>query len=262
MTSRRAAEQLILEGRVRVNGKVVTELGTKADAENDHIKVDGKLINPSQPKTYIMLNKPTGYVTTLSDPEGRRTIQDLLKGVRTRVYPVGRLDYNTEGLLLLTNDGTFAHQITHPQYELPKTYRAKIKGVLDDKAVHALEKGVYLEDGRTSPAEVKKIRKETANSWIELTIREGKKRQVRRMLDRVGRSVIKLQRVRIGSLPLGTLPTGAYRHLTREEIEALSSLSTSRQTFKPTRSGKPGLRTGKPGPRAGSTGGKKRKGRR
>src|SRR5512146_279511 len=152
IASRRAAEQLILDGRVRVNGKVVTELGTKADAVKDHIKVDGKLINPRQPLTYIMLNKPAGYVTTMSDPEGRPTVQDLLKGIKTRVYPVGRLDYNTEGLLLLTNDGDFAHLITHPRHEFPKTYLAKIKGTIDDRAVAMLEQGIFLRDGKTAPA--------------------------------------------------------------------------------------------------------------
>src|SRR5512135_1558495 len=183
ITSRRAAEQLILDGRVRVNGQVVTELGTKADASKDHIKVDGKLINPRQPLSYIMLNKPAGYVTTMSDPEGRPTVQDLLKGIRIRVYPVGRLDYNTEGLLLLTNDGDFAHLITHPKHEFPKTYLAKVKGVLDERAIEMLEKGVFLQDGKTAPAKVRKVRKEEANSWLEITIHEGRKRQVRRMFD-------------------------------------------------------------------------------
>lgn len=225
VTSRRAAEQLILDGRVRVNGKVVTELGSKADAEKDHIKVDGKLINPEQPKTYLLLNKPVGYVTTLSDPEGRPIVQDLLKGVRVRVYPVGRLDYNTEGLLLLTNDGDFAHLITHPKHELPKTYLVKIKGVLSDEAVNKLETGIYLQDGRTAPARVKRLRKEEANSWVEITIHEGKKRQVRRMIDHTGNSVIRLKRVRVGNLPLGNVPQGAYRHLTGAEVKALKEMA-------------------------------------
>jgi 23S rRNA pseudouridine2605 synthase len=223
--SRRASEKLIVEGRVRVNGKVVTELGTKADPNKDHIKVDGKLINPKQPQTYIMLNKPAGYVTTMSDPEGRPTVQDLLKGVKVRVYPVGRLDYNTEGLLLLTNDGDFAHLITHPSHELPKTYLAKIKGMLDDKTAHELEKGVFLEDGKTAPSKVKKVRKEETNSWVEITIREGRKRQVRRMFDRVGRSVIRLKRIRTGNLSLGDLPEGQYRYLTPAEVRALKETS-------------------------------------
>jgi 23S rRNA pseudouridine2605 synthase len=221
ITSRRAAEELISEGRVRVNGKVVTELGTKADAAKDHIKVDGKLINPLQPPTYIMLNKPAGFVTTMSDPEGRPTVQDLLKGVKTRVYPVGRLDYNTEGLLLLTNDGDFAHLITHPKHEFPKTYLAKVKGVLDDRQIELLENGMFLQDGKTAPAKVKKVRKEEANSWVEITIHEGRKRQVRRMFDHVGRSVIKLKRVRTGGLALGDLAEGSFRHLTSEEVKGL-----------------------------------------
>src|SRR5574341_1360960 len=225
VTSRRAAEDLILEGRVRVNGKVVTELGSKADPEKDHIKVDGKLINPQQPKAYIVLNKPVGYVTTMSDPEGRQTVQDLLKGVRVRVYPVGRLDYNTEGLLLLTNDGDFAHLIPHPKYELPKTYLVKIKGVLNDAAINRLESGVFLTDGKTAPARVKRLRKEEANSWVEITIHEGKKRQVRRMIDHVGNSVIRLKRVRVGNLPLGNLPPGSYRHMTPEEVTMLRDMA-------------------------------------
>jgi 23S rRNA pseudouridine2605 synthase len=221
IASRRAAEGLIAEGRVRVNGKVVTEPGSKADPAKDHIKVDGKLINPHQPPTYIMLNKPAGYVTTLSDPEGRPTIQDLLKGVKTRVYPVGRLDYNTEGLLLLTNDGDFAHLITHPKHEFPKTYLAKVKGVLGEPEIEKLETGVFLDDGKTAPARVRKVSKEEMNSWLEITIHEGRKRQVRRMFDHVGHSVIKLKRIKTGSLVLGDLAEGSFRHLLPEEVNAL-----------------------------------------
>ncbi|HUK99920.1 MAG TPA: pseudouridine synthase, partial [Nitrospirota bacterium] len=225
ITSRRAAEELIAEGRVRVNGKVVTALGTKADAFKDHIKVDGKLVNPKQPATYLMLNKPPGFVTTMSDPEGRPTVQDLLKGVKIRVYPVGRLDYNSEGLLLLTNDGDFAHLITHPKHEFPKTYLAKVKGVVEDKFLNELEKGVFLDDGKTAPAKIKKVRKEEANSWLEITIHEGRKRQVRRMFDRIGHSVIKLRRIRTGNLSLGDLPEGAYRYLTPIEVKGLREAS-------------------------------------
>ena len=221
VTSRRAAEELIAEGRVRVNGTVVTELGTKADPNKDHIKVDGKLINPKQPPTYIMLNKPAGFMTTMADPEGRPTVHDLLKGVKVRVYPVGRLDYNTEGLLLLTNDGDFAHLITHPKHEFPKTYLVKIKGVLEDGAIAALEAGVFLKDGKTAPAKIRKIRKEEANSWIDITIHEGRKRQVRRMFDHMGHSVIRLKRVKTGGLTLGDLAEGAYRHLTSPEVALL-----------------------------------------
>ena len=225
ITSRRAAEELIAEGRVRVNGQVVTELGTKADASKDHIKVDGKLINPKQPLTYVMLNKPAGFVTTMSDPEGRPTVQDLLKGIKVRIYPVGRLDYNTEGLLLMTNDGDFAHLVTHPKHEFPKTYLAKVKGVVEDGQIANLEQGIYLDDGKTAPARIKKIRKEEANSWLEITIHEGRKRQVRRMFDRVGHSVIKLKRIKTGNLVLGDLPEGSYRYLTPVEVQGLREAS-------------------------------------
>ncbi len=266
ITSRRAAEQLILDGRVRVNGRVVTELGTKADASKDHIKVDGKLINPRQPLSYIILNKPAGYVTTLYDPEGRPTVQDLLKGVKVRVYPVGRLDYNTEGLLLLTNDGDFAHLVTHPRHEFPKTYRAKVKGVLEDSQIEQLEQGVYLDDGKTAPAILKKVSKEEANSWIDITIHEGRKRQVRRMFDRVGHSVIKLKRIKVGNLLLGDLPEGSFRYLTADEVVALKELAkaeikTEIPAVKPVerrrgmgeRIGKPEHRTtGGSAPRSGS----------
>jgi 23S rRNA pseudouridine2605 synthase len=246
VASRRAAEQLILDGRVRVNGQVVTELGTKADASKDHIKVDGKLINPKQPPVYIMLNKPAGYVTTMADPEGRPTVLDLLKGLKTRVYPVGRLDYNTEGLLLLTNDGDFAHLITHPKHEFPKTYRAKVKGVLTEDQINLLEQGIYLDDGKTAPAKLKKISKEEANSWLEITIHEGRKRQVRRMFDRVGHSVIKLKRIKTGDLTLGDLAEGSYRYLSGAEVKALKddALKTEVKMPRPAIRRKEGKETG------------------
>ena len=172
-----------------------------------------------------MLNKPVGFVTTMSDPEGRPTVQDLLKGVKVRVYPVGRLDYNTEGMLIMTNDGDFAFQVTHPKHELPKTYLAKLKGVLDEKQIEMIETGLFLDDGKTAPAKLRKIRKEEANSWVELTITEGRKRQVRRMFDRVGRSVIKLKRTKTGNLVLGDLPEGTFRYLTPIEVKGLMDLS-------------------------------------
>jgi 23S rRNA pseudouridine2605 synthase len=229
ISSRRAAEDIILEGRVRVNGKVVTELGAKADPDKDHVKVDGKLINPKQPKVYIMLNKPAGFVTTMSDPEGRPIVANLLKGVKVRVYPVGRLDYDTEGLLLLTNDGDFAHLVTHPRHELPKTYLVKVKGALEDRHVAMLEQGVFLKDGKTAPARVRKLRKEESNSWVEITIHEGRKRQVRRMIDYTGHSVIKLKRTKVGNLNLGDLPLSAYRHLTIDEVRGLREMATQEE---------------------------------
>jgi 23S rRNA pseudouridine2605 synthase len=233
IASRRAAEEIILEGRVRVNGKVVSELGAKADPDRDHIKVDGKLINPKQPKAYIMLNKPAGFVTAMSDPEGRPIVANLLKGVRVRVYPVGRLDYDTEGLLLLTNDGDLAHLVTHPKHELPKTYLVKVKGFLEDRHVEMLEQGVFLKDGKTAPARVRKLRKEESNSWVEITIHEGRKRQVRRMIDHTGHSVIKLKRTRVGSLSLGDLPVGMYRHLTLDEVQGLRQMAMQDEAKQP-----------------------------
>ena len=233
IASRRAAEEIILEGRVRVNGKVISELGAKADPDRDHIKVDGKLINPKQPKAYIMLNKPAGFVTTMSDPEGRPIVTNLLKGVRVRVYPVGRLDYDTEGLLLMTNDGDLAHLVTHPKHELPKTYLVKVKGFLEDRHVEMLEQGVFLKDGKTAPARVRKLRKEESNSWVEITIHEGRKRQVRRMIDHTGHSVIKLKRTRVGSLSLGDLPVGMYRHLTLEEVQGLRQMAMQDEAKQP-----------------------------
>jgi len=234
VASRRAAEEIILEGRVRVNGKVVSELGTKADPDRDHIKVDGKLINPKQPKAYIMLNKPAGFVTTMSDPEGRPIVANLLKGVRVRVYPVGRLDYDTEGLLLLTNDGDLAHLVTHPKHELPKTYLVKVKGFLEDRHIEMLEQGVFLKDGKTAPARVRKLRKEEANSWVEITIHEGRKRQVRRMIDHTGHSVIKLKRTKVGTLSLGDLPVGMFRHLTLDEVQGLRQMAMQDEAKQPT----------------------------
>ena len=233
ISSRRAAEEIIQEGRVRVNGKVITELGAKADPDKDHVKVDGKLINPKQPKNYIMLNKPAGFVTTMSDPEKRPIVANLLKGVKVRVYPVGRLDYDTEGLLLLTNDGDFAHLVTHPKHELPKTYLVKVKGALEDRHVASLEQGVFLKDGKTAPARVRKLRKEESNSWVEITIHEGRKRQVRRMIDYTGHSVIKLKRTKVGNLNLGDLPMGAYRHLTLDEVRGLREMATQEESKRP-----------------------------
>lgn len=224
VASRRHAEEMILEGRITVNGKVIRKLGTKADPERDHIKVDGKLINPRQPKTYILLNKPKGYITSLKDTEGRPTVMDLLKGIKTRVYPVGRLDFDTEGLLLLTNDGDLAHAVMHPKKEIKKTYYVKVKGILEEKDIEILRRGIKLEGILTSPANVKRIKKTNENSWIEMTIHEGKKRQIRRMLEKIGHPVLKLKRVRIGFLDLKGIEPGRYRYLTNEEVSRLKNL--------------------------------------
>ena len=223
--SRRKAEELIVEGSVTVNGRIVRELGTKADPEKDAIKVSGKLIHLPQSKTYIVLNKPRGFITSMKDPEGRPVVTELLKGVKARVVPVGRLDYDTEGLLIMTNDGDLAHSLMHPSHVISKIYLAKVKGIIEDKAIERLEKGVKLREGVTAPARVKKLKKSVANSWVEITVHEGRYRQVRRMLEEVGYPVIKLIRVTYGSLALGNVPLGKYRHLTSDEVKLLKDES-------------------------------------
>lgn len=224
IASRREAEAFITAGRVRVNGTVVTELGTKAEPW-DHIQVDGKPIVKEQ-KIYILLNKPKGFVTTLDDPDGRKTVVDLLKDVKERVYPVGRLDYNTEGLLLLTNDGALTHGLTHPSHEVDKTYIAEIMGIAKEEELDRLRMGIKLEDGITSPAKVEKIADdyELGRSRISLTIHEGKNRQVRRMCEAIGHPVRKLKRTRYAFLTLSGVKRGRYRHLTEEEVQELQNI--------------------------------------
>jgi len=228
IASRRKAEEMIAAGRVTVNGKVVTELGTKVDPARDHVKVDGKHISAAQPFVYVMLNKPKNVMSTLDDPGGRTTVKDYLRGVSVRVFPVGRLDFDSEGLMLLTNNGDLAQALLHPRYHVPKTYLIKVKGVLTDDEITRLEQGVKLEDGMTSPALVKKVRKVEANSWLEITIREGRKHQVKRMLESVGHPVIKLMRIRMGPLSLGALEPGEFRFLTDREANALRELVEQR----------------------------------
>lgn len=224
IASRREAERLILAGKVTLNGKVVDELGTKVDTDNDYIKVNGKLITRPEPKSYLILYKPSGYVTTTNDPEGRPTIMELLQKVKVRVFPVGRLDFDTEGLMLCTNDGELAHKLQHPSHEVPKTYLAKVDGVPTKEEIIRLRQGIRLEDGMTAPARVKIIRKLEANTWVEIIIHEGRNRQVKRMFDAIGHSVIKLKREGFDFLELGDLKPGDFRHLTAEEIKKLKEI--------------------------------------
>jgi len=217
VASRRKAEQLMLEGRVTVNGAIVTELGTKADPARDHIKVDGKLLRFASRPAYFVLNKPPGYVTTVSDPEGRPTVMDLMKGVRERVYPVGRLDYHSEGLLLLTNDGEFANRITSAKNHVVKTYVVKVNGALTEGHEAAFRAGIVLEGRRTAPAGLKLLRRAT-NPWYEVKLTEGRQNQIRLMFKHFGRLVEKLRRVKVGFLELGPIKAGEYRALTPAEV--------------------------------------------
>jgi 23S rRNA pseudouridine2605 synthase len=220
LASRRKSEELILEGRVTVNGRVAT-IGMKADPLKDHIKVDGKLLFRPEKKVYFILNKPRGVVTSMSDPEGRPTVHDFVRAIKQRVYPVGRLDFDSEGMLLLTNDGEFAQAVLHPSKKIPKTYLVKIKGNLEDENIEKLRNGIRLDRTITAPAKVKRLRKTENNSWIEMVIYEGKKRQIRRMLERVGHSVIRLMRIKINGIEMGPLKPGACRQISAEEMRIL-----------------------------------------
>ncbi|MEQ1885976.1 MAG: pseudouridine synthase [Bryobacteraceae bacterium] len=222
IASRRKAEEMILEGRVTLNGKTILELGTKADLERDHIKVDGKLIHAPKRLVYFALNKPKGCVTTSSDPEGRQTVIHLMRGVRERVYPVGRLDYQSEGLLLMTNDGEFAHRITAPKSHVIKTYVVKVNGPLTEAQENAFREGVRLEGRKTAPAQLKLIKPGTA-PWYEVKIAEGRQNQIRMMFRTFGRLVEKLRRVKIAFLDLDVAP-GRYRSLTPKEIQRFKKI--------------------------------------
>ena len=222
IASRRKAEELIQAGHVSVNGAVITELGSKADLERDSIKVDNKLLRAPKRHLYIAVNKPKGCVTTVSDPEGRPTVMHLLRGVKERVFPVGRLDYNSEGLLLMTNDGEFAHRITAPSSHMIKTYVVKANGVLTSEQEQQFQEGISLHGKRTSPAQLKRIKAGT-NPWYEVRLAEGRQNQIRIMFKHFGRLVEKLRRVKIGFLELD-LPPGRYRLLTPREIERFRKL--------------------------------------
>jgi 23S rRNA pseudouridine2605 synthase len=231
IASRRKAEELITSGHVQVNGQTVTELGSKADPETDHIRVNGKLLHGAQRHVYLLLNKPRGFVTTVSDPEKRPTVMDLIRGVKGRVYPVGRLDYASEGLLLMTNDGELAHSLMKAASHVPKTYLVKVAGTPKEEAIAKLRAGVSIttDEGkrvRTNPAAVR-IVKEAANPRYEVTLIEGRNRQIRRMFEAVGHHVEKIKRVRYGPLTLD-VPPGEFRPLTPKEVERLKSASGSR----------------------------------
>ena len=250
VASRRAAEQLIAEGRVMRNGQTVREMGLKADPAVDDIRVDGRRIKAPERHRYILLYKPVGYVTTRSDPRKRPTVIDLLDGIREYIYPVGRLDYDTEGLLLLTNDGDLAARLTHPRHEVERTYEARVAGIPDEHAIERLRKGIPLDGRRTLPADVKRLnpggppkggsyettggphenKRREKTGVLLLTIREGRNRQVRRMLEAVGHPVRSLKRVRIGSLSDRRLKPGQWRELTAVEVAALRKAAAATES--------------------------------
>ena len=229
IASRRHAEELITAGKVTVNGKVVTELGAKADSKTDHIKVNNKLINPllkPRERIYVLLNKPKGYLTSMGDPDGRPLVTELVPAALGRLHPVGRLDFNTEGLLLLTDDGDFTNYITSARNRVAKVYEVKVQGVPTENAIARLRRGVKLLDGvRTAPAEITHLKQTATNSWFEVILHEGRNQQIRRMFDAIGHSVLKLARVRIGPLTEPRLKPGAWRLLTRAEVKRMYSKS-------------------------------------
>jgi 23S rRNA pseudouridine2605 synthase len=223
LASRREAERWISAGRVTVNGEPAA-LGDSADPACDRVEVDGHPLLVDEQKYYVLLNKPVGYVTTLSDPEGRPVVTDLVRDVPARLHPVGRLDLTTEGLLLLTNDGELTHRLAHPRHEVEKTYLVRLRGALSAAAQRRLAEGVILEDGLTAPARVEKVRATGSHTWLEITIREGRNRQVRRMCEAVGHPVSRLKRIRLAFLELGALPAGKYRILSAAEVARLKRL--------------------------------------
>jgi 23S rRNA pseudouridine2605 synthase len=220
VASRRKAENLIRSGRVRVNGRAVTELGTKADPDKDQVEVDGLKIGPAQPRIAILLNKPDGFITTLHDPEGRPTVASLVSRIPVRLYPVGRLDFHTEGLLILTNDGDLAQKIEHPTHRIEKLYVAKVKGVPGEAGLKKIRNGIVMEGRRTLPARIR-VLETKINAWLEIGIREGRQNQIRRMLETIGHPVIKLKRIAIGPLRDDRLRAGEYRFLKPSEIRIL-----------------------------------------
>jgi 23S rRNA pseudouridine2605 synthase len=233
--SRREAETMIREGRVTVNGRVVTELGTKAQPGQDHIKVDGKLITRAETHRYILLYKPREVMTTVEDPQGRKTVIDLIKGVRERIYPVGRLDFHSEGLILLTNDGDLAFKVSHPQHGSVKTYHVKVRGVPEERLIDKLQRGITIDGKRTLPCEIARMKttgrgEDAGNSWYEVRLREGRTQQIRKMFQAVGHPVSKLRRVAIGPLSDPALTPGDWRELTPREVKMLS---TMREPAKP-----------------------------
>ncbi|MEI7885082.1 MAG: pseudouridine synthase [Clostridia bacterium] len=224
VASRRKAEEIILSGSVMVNGKKIIELGTQVDEKKDEVRVQGKLLQLEGQKVYIMLNKPKGYVTTVTDPQGRPTIMELLPKMQERVYPIGRLDFATSGLILLTNDGDFTNHMMHPRFQIEKVYVALVTGVPTEEKLVKLRTGLMIEEQMTAPAKVRILEKTANRSKIEIIIHEGRKRQIRRMIKAIGHEIVELERVQIGPLVLQNLPAGGFRSLSQAELIAIRKL--------------------------------------
>ena len=237
IASRRHAEGLIAAGQVQINGKVVTELGVKADPKTDHIKVNGRLINPllqQQEKVYVLLNKPKGYLSSMADPKGRPLVTELIPSSLGRLHPIGRLDFNTEGLILLTNDGELTNLVTSAKNQIPKVYKVKVKGVPPESAITRLRRGIEIGDSeRTAPAEVRRFDATETNSWFEVTLYQGRNQQIRRMFDAIGHSVTKLRRTKIGPLDDRNLKPGKWRRLMESEVRRLRKPDSGRKRSVP-----------------------------
>lgn len=229
LASRRACEEIIASGRVKVNGRTITEMGYSVDPSRDRVEVDGRVLRKPEKKIYIMINKPRGYLTSLRDPGGRKIVTDLLNDVNERVFPVGRLDYDSEGMLLLTNDGDLAFRLTHPGHMAEKTYRVRMKGIPGRRELEALSRGMMLDDGMTAPARVSFIDDRDGNALIEISVTEGRNRQVRRMFEALGYEVLRLKRTSMGGLHLGELKPGQYRHLKDSEVKTLKNIALKKE---------------------------------
>lgn len=235
VASRRASEKLISAGRVKVNGKTIKEMGFIVDEENDVVEYDGEVLKPVTKKIYIMLNKPVGFVTTVSDDKGRNTVLDLVSDIGDRIFPVGRLDYDTEGLLLLTNDGDMTYKLTHPKNDIPKTYVAEVTGNISMDTIVALRRGVVIDGYKTRPAQVEVIGATQYGTKLEITIHEGKNRQIRKMFEALDCTVKRLKRTKEGSLVLGHLPLGKWRKLSESEVNMLKKIGMEPKKFSPRR---------------------------
>jgi len=230
LASRRKAEEWIVQGRVTVNGTVTTELGTKADPGDDVIQVNGIQIGPSENKVYIALHKPYGYISSTTDPQGRPTVTSLIKkDIAERMFPVGRLDFDTEGLLLLTNDGAFSQALLHPKSRVPRTYQVKVKGIPPQKAIDRLEKGIVIDGAKTWRANIRITGKTKNNSWLEVVLWEGRNRQIKKMFEAVGTRVLRIIRTAFGPVSLDDLKAGTYRYLQKREIKEIKKLATSQK---------------------------------